>query len=192
MKLAALFFCTIITIVLGRSREPNDPFYCNRNDSLNVTIRTYQRPGIGCDSNSDCCNNCTTVCVNNHCRGLKLAAHCNSTLDCDVGLYCNKLSNTCVNTQLAGQFCNRTILCNSYLICVNHRCVEYGSIPTGSVMKREFSQGSFLQYACATGYATNSSNDFICTEGYTRINTIITCENGIRNCTYKADRKSVV
>jgi len=173
----------VLWLCVGRRPPINDPYLCTENDTVHrVVINTYNRPGSNCNSKSDCCTNCE--CVNKLCKGRRVGELCTNSLDCDIGLYCYANKSICAKAQRSGQYCDPEMLCNSYFLCVNNRCVEYGSMNSGSVINRTNSQENFLEFACRTGYAINSGKDLICSEGYVLEADKVPCVNGAKNCTY--------
>eukprot|EP00826_Nyctotherus_ovalis_P001163 TRINITY_DN10152_c0_g1_i2.p1 TRINITY_DN10152_c0_g1~~TRINITY_DN10152_c0_g1_i2.p1 ORF type:complete len:360 (-),score=81.48 TRINITY_DN10152_c0_g1_i2:102-1067(-) len=184
IRLEMLLLLTLLCCCNGRRPHIKDPYKCPDNSTVpRIDIKTYKRPGSRCSSKADCCPNCE--CVGGYCKGRGFGEPCGDSLDCDVGLYCTANGyKICVNAQRNIQYCDSKILCNSYYLCVNNRCVEYGSIDSGSVINRTSSQKNFLRFACRTGYAVSSRDDLICSEGYILKSDKIPCYNGVKNCVY--------
>ncbi|MDR3549729.1 MAG: hypothetical protein P4M11_15895 [Candidatus Pacebacteria bacterium] len=165
LALLMLLICMAPT-TLGHKNIPSHVFTCS-NDTHSCQpfpVTPKRRPGNRCSSSADCYKT-NNACVDGYCRGIPMRATCSESLECDAGLYCG--GGHCLKAQTKNQFCNRTIPCASYLLCVNQRCVEYGSMETGSVIVADNSQLDFAAFACKSGYVVNSGNDSICSDGYT-------------------------
>ena len=174
--------CFLLGLVRSGKILPPHDFVCSQDWKYCAAspVNPKNRPGNTCASASDCyvTNN---FCIDGYCQGMPMGAKCHDSLECDVGLYCG--SDICVKAQTKNQYCSRTIPCASYLLCINHRCVEYGSMETGSVIIAENSQQRYSVFACKSGYVVKSGNDSICSDGYRLVSDKI-CTNDQTFCLY--------
>ncbi|OMJ66025.1 hypothetical protein SteCoe_37278 [Stentor coeruleus] len=127
-------------------------------------------PGDQCNLNNQCLSN---LCFSNKCQGRPLGSSCTTSADCNIFLYCNEYTFTCVNQIAFDHQCNNTYECSSNLACDGKKCVYYFSIPIGSSVYNVPNYG--LSYACTSGFAynntcsqapiSNSTNPISCNNG---------------------------
>ncbi|OMJ75700.1 hypothetical protein SteCoe_25108 [Stentor coeruleus] len=127
-------------------------------------------PGDYCNSNNQCESN---LCSLGKCEGRYYSSPCLTSADCDVYLYCDEHTFTCVDQLSFGSFCNYTHQCLNNLACDGKKCVNYFSLPIGSTVYDVPNYG--FSYACTTGFAykntcaqppvSNSTNPIKCEIG---------------------------
>jgi hypothetical protein len=93
---------------------------------IKSTIPDYSvLPGEVCTEEKQCTIN---KCKDSTCAGYGKNESCNSTSQCDKGLYCK--DKKCIETGKKGDSCNDHNRCSVNLICnrIDYTCIEYGSI----------------------------------------------------------------
>ena len=102
-----------------------------------------------------------TECINNkydnkthRCIGANETSNCTSDEDCDAGLYCTPVNNTCVKTLKEGKVCDMSTKCAPYLVCNKGNCTLQASLENGEKANVEAACRSFFinkEGQCADG-----------------------------------------
>ena len=143
-------------------------------------------PGEFCYSNLDCIsNNCTA----NICAGLPLDKNCNTSSDCNPGLFCpSEDPKFC--TQQGIDRCTSDLECLNSYICDNNICVEMFSVEVNNfttvIWPNNFAP------TCASGYAIKHNETFNnCSDAPTGGFELVTCDIGDLNaCKGNGDSNS--
>ena len=114
-------------------------------------------PGEYCTTGYDCrSNNCT----HSICSGVIATQPCNTSADCNPGLYCAiNSTKTCTAQLKAGSVCNTTDECQNNATCNINICTL---VFTGTNQPTNTITSTGLALVCASGYAKNVSGVFTC------------------------------
>ena len=90
--------------------------------------------------------------INGVCMGVELNGNCTSDIDCDVALFCSPDTGSCKNLVAVGEECSppgkgyNVSVCVPYALCINSRCVRFGSLALGETNLE------FINAACESNY----------------------------------------
>jgi len=144
-----LFYCNSSSVC---SVSPGENGFCVDNSVDN------NYPGQNCSLNFNCHSN---ICSNGMCQGETENQGCETSKDCDPGLYCYGSTGvkTCQPVATLGQSCVSTP-CQSTLLCDLNVCVQYYSKSLGSVTQDVV---GFFARACQSGFAIkDTAGDYLC------------------------------
>ncbi|OMJ85232.1 hypothetical protein SteCoe_13466 [Stentor coeruleus] len=131
---------------------------------ISSTKTTYETnmylPGAKCTINDDCLSG---ICSKT-CQGISKGKTCNSTLDCNPGLYC--LNSQCTELITTRLNCSNQYSCpyNSGCNVFNNAsaCIEYFSLEPGEIVGSCSENG--MNLLCKSGYCGINGEVYVCTD----------------------------
>ena len=106
-------------------------------------------PGEQCNIDSDCIDD--NRCENGKCSGIEGGKECNTTSQCKVGYYCNKV---CTLQKAEGERCTEGWDCQNFLGCYKGRCIKFGILKPlvqNTQSNAPFPGDEKRYYLCSTG-----------------------------------------